>query len=175
MTNGYETAQEQRNWLERLGAKIPGFSGFQDRELRRDVDRMQREHISRELGALKGSVRSRARDYTDAGQIGALHLFDRLDRKLDGLSQAIRFADYGASGLFDVVKVMDQELEKLYEFDLTFLDGIAALRTGVESIPAPGSGDVQAVGDEIQSRLEAMEGRWQERKVLIGRVIESSS
>ena len=80
MGNGYEAAREQRNWLERLGALIPGFKGYQDRELRRDVDRMQREHISRELGVLKGSVRSRARDYTDAGQIGALHLFDRLDR-----------------------------------------------------------------------------------------------
>ena len=175
MSNGYEAAQEQRNWLERLGAKIPGFKGYQDRELRRDVDRMQREHISRELGVLKGSVRTRARDYTDAGQIGSLHLFDRLDRKLDGLSQSIRFADYGVSGLFDVVKILDEELEKLYEYDLTFLDDIAALKAGVDSIPAPAGGDVQSAVGEIQGRLESMEGRWQERGVLIGRVVESSS
>ena len=43
MGDGYESAQKQRNWLERLGARIPGFKGYQDRELRRDVDRMQRE------------------------------------------------------------------------------------------------------------------------------------
>ena len=175
MGNGYEAAQEQRNWLERLGARVPGFKGYQDRELRRDVDRMQREHISRELGALKGSVRSRARDYTDAGQIGALHLFDRLDRKLDGLSQAVRFADYGASGLFDVVKILEDELEKLYEFDLTFLDDIVALKAEIGSIPSPsGGGDVQDAAGAVQSRLEAMEGRWNERRVLVGRVVESS-
>jgi hypothetical protein len=40
MTNGFEEAQGHRNWLERLGDKIPGFKGYQDRELRRDVDRM---------------------------------------------------------------------------------------------------------------------------------------
>lgn len=175
MGNGYEAAQEQRNWLERLGARIPGFKGYQDRELRRDVDRMQREHISRELGLLKGSVRARARDYTDAGRIGLLHLFDRLDRKLDGLSQSIRFADYGASGLFDVVKVLEDELEKLYEFDLTFLDDVAALKGEVDSIPAPGNDQVQGAVGAIQNHLEAMEGRWNERKVLIGNVAGSSS
>ena len=133
MVDGYEAAEQQRNWLERLGEHIPGFKGYQDRELRRDVDRMQREHMSKELGALKATVRSRARDYTDAGQIGLLHIFDRLDRRLDGLSQAVRFADYGASGLFDVVKIHEDELAKLYEFDLAFLGEIGALRGDLES------------------------------------------
>src|SRR5689334_15331538 len=36
MTDGFEQAKAQRNALERLGAMIPGFRGFQDRELRRD-------------------------------------------------------------------------------------------------------------------------------------------
>jgi len=175
MDNGYEAAQQQRNWLERLGARIPGFKGYQDRELRRDVDRMQREHISRELGTLKGAVRTSARDYTDAGQIGVLHVFDRLDRKLDGLSQAIRFTDYGASGLFDVVKIMDAELAKLYEFDLSFLEDVSALRSEIGAIPAPGSGDLQAAAGAVQSRLDAMASRWDERKTLVGNVVQSSS
>ena len=72
MTDGFDEARQQRNWLERVGEKIPGFRGYFDRELRRDVDRMQRQHLSRELGRIKTAVRSRARDYTDAGQIGLL-------------------------------------------------------------------------------------------------------
>jgi FtsZ-binding cell division protein ZapB len=175
MDNGYEAAQQQRNWLERLGARIPGFKGYQDRELRRDVDRMQREHISRELGALKAAVRTHAREYADAGQIGALHAFDRLDRRLDGLSQSIRFTDYGASGLFDVVKIMDAELEKLYEFDLSLLEDVAALRADIAAIPAPGAGEVQDAAAAVQNRLDALAGRWEERKTLVGNVVQSSS
>lgn len=175
MVDGYDAAQQQRNWLERLGSYIPGFKGYQDRELRRDVDRMQREHLSRELGALKASVRNRARDYTDAGQIGLLHLFDRLDRKLDGLSQAIRFADYGASGLFDVVKIYDEELARLYEFDLSFLDSIATLRGGIDSIPSPGAGDAGESAKRAHRLLDEMTDRWSDRKVLIGDVVKSSS
>lgn len=175
MVDGYESAQQQRNWLERLVEYIPGFKGYQDRELRRDVDRMQREHISKELGALKASVRSRARDYTDAGQIGVLHLFDRLDRKLDGLSQSIRFSDYGASGLFDVVKIYEDELAKLYEFDVAFLDQVSALRSDLEAIPAPGAGDAESATATVRDRLESMVGRWAERKTMIGDIVKSSS
>jgi len=70
MTNGYDEAKGQRNLLERIAAKIPGFRGFQDRELRRDVDRLEREHLASEVGRLKAVVRERARAYTDAGRIG---------------------------------------------------------------------------------------------------------
>src|SRR3981081_1046991 len=98
MSNGYEQAQGQRNLLERLGAKIPGYRGFQDRELRRDVDKLQREHLAAELGRLKALRPTRARASPDAVQLGALAPFGRLDRQLDGLQQTIRFSDYGASG-----------------------------------------------------------------------------
>jgi hypothetical protein len=77
MTNGFEEAKLHRNWLERLVDKVPGFRGYQNRELRRDVDRLQREHLAKELGGLKTVVRMKAREYTDEGQIGMLHLFER--------------------------------------------------------------------------------------------------
>ena len=63
----------------------------------------------------------------DAGKIGALNGFDRLDRQLDGLSQAIRFSDYGASGLFDPVKIGEPELQRLYEFDLSVVNDLAQI------------------------------------------------
>src|ERR1700712_1121458 len=80
MTKAYEEAQGQRNWLERLGEKIPGYRGFQDRELRRDVDKTLREHLAAELGRLKGQLRDRSRAFVDAGKLAALNGFDRLDR-----------------------------------------------------------------------------------------------
>lgn len=92
MSNGYEEAKARRNVLERRGEKIPGFREFQEREPRRDVDRLQREHLAGELGRLKAALRDKARSYADAGQIGMLGGFDRLDRQIDGLSQSIRWS-----------------------------------------------------------------------------------
>ena len=173
MTNGgFEEAKAQRNILERLGDKIPGFRGFQDRELRRDVDKLQREHISGEIGRLKTALRDRARAYTDAGQIALLGPFDRLDRQLDGLSQSVRFADYGASGLFDAVKIGEAELQRLYEFDLSLLDDLAALRTEVGGIPSPGGQtDASAALDGVQQRVRAIEEKWRGREQVISNVV----
>ena len=172
MVNGFEEAREQRNWLERLGEKIPGFRGYQDRELRRDVDRRQREFLSRELGRLKTAVRGKARDYTDAGQIGVLHLFERLDRRLDGLSQAVRFANYGASGLFDVEKIGGEALDRLYQFDLSLLEDLDAMGAAVALVPDPGDGDSKPALDQLLDLTDGLRDKWSGRDGVISSVVQ---
>ncbi len=175
MSNGYEEAKAQRNVLEKLGEKIPGYRGFQDRELRRDVDRLQREHLASELGRLKSSLRDHARGYTDAGKIGALSGFDRLDRQLDGLSQAIRFSDYGASGLFDPVKIGEAELQRLYEFDLSVLDDLAQLEAAIAAVPAPGGDDPAPALTALQQSVRGLDDKWKRREQVIGSVVHGQS
>ncbi|HWN42389.1 MAG TPA: hypothetical protein VNW71_09210 [Thermoanaerobaculia bacterium] len=173
MSNGYEEAKGQRNVLERLGDKIPGFRGFQDRELRRDVDRMQREHLASDLGRLKAALRDKARSYTDAGKIGALSAFDRLDRQLDGLSQAVRFADYGASGLFSPVKIGDAELQRLYEFDLSVLQDVEDLEGQIAAVPEPGGEDPAKALDQVLQRSRVLEDKWKQRELVISNVVQA--
>ncbi|HVR11075.1 MAG TPA: hypothetical protein VMW75_23730 [Thermoanaerobaculia bacterium] len=178
MSNGYEQAQGQRNLLERLGAKIPGYRGFQDRELRRDVDKLQREHLAGELGRLKAMLANRARDYTDAGQLAALAPFGRLDRQLDGLQQTIRFSDYGASGLFDPVKINQPELERIYAFDLGVVDDVAAVEEAIAAVPAPAgdaaaAGDVEAL-DRVRDLVRALDDKWRQRRQVISEAVQSA-
>jgi hypothetical protein len=173
MTDGYDQSRAQRNWLERLGEKIPGYRGFQDRELRRDVDRLLREHLAAELGRLKSALRDRARGYTDAGKIGALSAFDRLDRQLDGLSQAIRFSDYGATGLFDPVKIGEPELARIYEFDQSVVDDLEQLEKEIAALPAPGGEAPGAALDHLIAGLRALDDKWRQREQVIGNVVEA--
>jgi hypothetical protein len=184
MTDGYDQARGQRNLLERLGAKIPGYRGYQDRELRRDVDKLQREHLAAELGRLKATLANRARDYTDAGQLAALAAFGRLDRQLDGLQQTIRFSDYGASGLFDPVKINEPELERLYAFDLAIVDDVAAVEQAIAAVPAPAAGAAGAEGaagaaagaalDGVRDLVRALDDKWRQRRQVIGEAVQSA-
>ena len=169
----YDQARSQRNWLERLGDKIPGYRGFQDRELRRDVDRLLREHLAAELGRLKAGLRDRARSYTDAGKIGVLGSFDRLDRQLDGLSQAVRFSDYGATGLFDPVKIGEPELARLYEFDQSVVDDLEQIEQGIVALPAPGGETPGAALDRLLQEVRALDDKWRQREHVIGNVVQA--
>jgi hypothetical protein len=172
MTDGYEQAKGQRSLLERLGAAIPGYRGFQDRELRRDVDKSQREHLAAELGRVKSALASRARDYTDAGQLAALAAFGRIDRQLDGLQQTVRFSDYGASGLFDPVKINEPELERLYAFDLGIIDDLNGLAQAVAALPAPSAGDAAPALDRVRDLVRAFDDKWRQRRQVISQTVQ---
>jgi len=172
MSQGFEQAKTQRNWLERLGAMIPCFGGFRDRELRRDVDKRQREALAAQVGRVKDSLRAKARGYADAGALAALESVERLEKKLDGLGQAIRFADYGASGLFDVEKIGAAELDRLYEFDVQWVDALAGLQAEVDGLPAAGDNPMAAL-DAVLTHLEALAAHWATRGQVISSVVQS--
>ena len=135
MTHGIEGAEERRNWLERIAAKIPGIKGYLDRELRRDVDKMQREWLAGQLDRGRGSVQEHVREWSRTGNLANLDLASSLDKALDRLANRIRHADYGYTGFFDVVKIREAELDRLYEFDLNLMDVVEDVALRIESLP----------------------------------------
>lgn len=172
--SGYDAARGERNLLERLRARIPGFAGFADRELRRDVDKLQREEIAAALRELKGRLRETARDFTDAGRLGSLDRFGRLDARLDRLAESIRFADYGASGLFAPDKIGEPELERLYRHDLSLLDDVDELGRLAEAIPRPGGEPPEPALDALLDRVRQVEAKWAERETVISDVVRAA-
>ena len=174
MERGFDEAKSQRNWLERLGEKIPGFRGFQDRELRREVDKLQREYLASEMTRLKSDLRKTAERYTDAGKIGVLHLFDRLDRRMDGLAGAMRYCDYGATGFFDVNKVDEAALEELYQFDLSVLADLTDLADSLAALPQPGDVDPMPSLESALERLQELEKKWASREAAVDKVVQTT-
>jgi hypothetical protein len=151
MTNGLEGAEERRNWLERIAAKIPGIKGYLDRELRRDVDKMQREWLAGQLDRGRGLVQEHIREWSRTGNLANLDLASSLDKALDRLANRIRHADYGYTGFFDVVKIRESELDRLYEFDLNLMSVVEDLALRIESLPGT------AAEPAVRSLLEAVQ------------------
>lgn len=163
MSNTFEDAKSQRNWLERLGEKIPGYRGYQDRELRRDVDKALREALAKQLEQVKAALRDKARRLTDAGAIASLAAVGRLDQRLEGLAQSIRFTDYGVSGLFDPVKIGEEELARIHAFDEGLADDVATLQAAVSSVPTDPTGAPAALDDTL-ILVAALETKWASRE-----------
>ena len=76
---------DQRNWLERLTSKIPGYSGYVDRETRRDVDKRHREQLADRLRRAKGPLTDVMRDLTNGGRLFEVTPVDAAIKKLDKL------------------------------------------------------------------------------------------
>src|SRR6185369_4793306 len=112
---------DQRNWIERLSSKIPGYSGYVDRERRRDIDKLHREHLADRLRRLKTPLTEFMKELSSTGRLFEVSPVDSAIKKLDQLENRVRFASYGYSGFFDVVKIEQDQLDSIYRFDLALV------------------------------------------------------
>ncbi len=119
--------QNEGNWLERLIHKIPGYSGYMDREQRRDLDKRHREGLAERLRHLKTPLTELMKQLTDGGRMFEIKPIDQAIKKLDTLENRIRFASYGYAGFFDVVKIEEPQLNAIYQFDLALIEQVEAL------------------------------------------------
>ena len=160
MNDGMERARERRNLIEELGAKIPGFRGYLERELRRDVDKMQRDWLANQVDRARFALNGTIRAWTKAGRLDVLSTAGSVEKALDRLANRIRHADYGASGFFDAVKIRDAELEKIYAFDLALSETLEYLALQIEQLP-PSSDDDTV--NRLYDAVQAADRRFDER------------
>ena len=152
MNDGLERARERRNILEELGAKIPGFRGYLERELRREVDKMQRDWLAGQVDRARFAVNGKIRSWTKAGRLDVLSTAGSVEKTLDRLANRIRHADYGSSGFFDAVKIGQDELDRIYAFDLALSETIEYLAVQVEQLPETADEEMLArLFDAVQS------------------------
>jgi hypothetical protein len=149
----------EKNWLEKLASAIPGISGYQAREGRRDTDKRLREWIASQLDRVKDRVEDAKLALTNAGNLQALNELGLLHRRLQGATDSIRFATYGYSGFFDQVKVKDAELEQLYAHDLRVLDAVKELQKIVED-PAHTPADALAAVGVLDGLIAERKRLW---------------
>ena len=143
-----DKARAGQNALEQIVNAIPGFRGYREKELRRDADRLEREHLATRLEACKKPLNDAAAAVSRSGDLSAINDIETARKRLDKLVARIRFADRGYAGFFDTVKVDEAALARVYEFDLALVEGVDAVRAS--------SGDAKAMTakiDEIDARL----------------------
>lgn len=151
MNDGMERAEERRNVFERIVAKIPGLKSYVDRELRRDVDKMQRDWLAERVDRCRTELNGKVRDWSRSGNLANLDLASSIEKALDRFANRIRHADYGYTGFFDPVKIREEELDRLYAFDLALIGSVEGLAARIEGLPST------AAGPELLSTLDAVQ------------------
>ncbi len=100
-----DKARAGQNALEQIANAIPGFAGYRDRELRRDADRLEREHLADRLETCKKGLNEAATAVSRSGNLDGINDIETARKRLDKVIARIRHADRGYSGFFDPVKV----------------------------------------------------------------------
>jgi hypothetical protein len=83
------------------------------------------------------------------------------------LADTIRFASYGYAGLFAEVKVDEQKLAQLYDYDLSLHQEIEELAVAVGNLKQYQDDEWKTVSlDDFQQAINRLEERLQKRKLI---------
>jgi len=141
MSDLFDKVSGQMDVFKKLASYIPGFSGYVERQNRRAADKLLRESVAARFEEL----------WTRASEIqtsmvgeGMLSLMDEMEQaaiKLRTFADKIKTASYGYAGFFDAVKIKEEELVLLYQFDLAFYQTAEQIESALDNVEA-------SMGDE---------------------------
>lgn len=129
----YEKAKGEMRFTERILAELPGFRGYKEKELRRESDRLIRNHLYERLTIARRDLKETFQKLSDSKMQEVLTDMDRFIMRFDRVSEKINHASYGYAGFFNVVKVEENKLDKMIEFDNGLLDSVEKLVTEADT------------------------------------------
>jgi hypothetical protein len=136
MSDLFERVTNDQDIFKKIMSKVPGFSGYIERQNRRASDKLLREAIANRFEGLWQRISALQRDLISQGEISSIDKLEAAAIKLRQFIDRVRTAAYGYSGFFDAVKVNQDELAQVYQYDLALLnmaDDVSHVVDNVES------------------------------------------
>jgi len=136
MSDLLSRVSQTRGGFEKLVGSIPGYKGYKEKEMRREADRILRETLARKYEEQWSRLNGVQKRLLAAGGIEYMDDVEGAATKLRGFIDKLKTAAMGYSGFFNAVKVKEDALDKLYEFDNALNDGLLQISGTIDGIEA---------------------------------------
>ena len=117
MSDIFDKVVGEQDFFKKLIAKIPGFNGYVERGDRRMSDKLLREQVALEFETQYQRVSDLQRDLISQGGLAYIDDLEAAAIKLRQFIDRVRTASYGYAGIFDAVKIKEDDLAQVYQFD----------------------------------------------------------
>jgi hypothetical protein len=162
-----DKAKASQNLLEKLVGAIPGFKGYREREMRRDADHAQREHLAVQLERNKAVLNDIAGRATRAGVLDLINDVETARKRLDKLVARVRYTDRGYSGFFDAIKVDEGMLGRVYQFDLDLINDVEGVQAAAMQASGAAAADTKPALTALVARIDAADAHLNEREEIL--------
>lgn len=151
---------------------IPGFKGYQDKESRRESDRLIREQLARDYQEQADRLGRMLTKFADQRALRAVSVVDGPHQRLTHFIARLRTASYGYAGLFSNRPVDQHALDQIAEFDQSLAEDVPALSQAISDLEAIDANDPAFAEqvEEISQAIEQLHDRFDRR----GEVIENA-
>ena len=156
MSNRFvEQAKAQMGALEELIKGLPGIRDYVDKEVRRDADHRLRQFIAAQLEEQKMRLYDLQKKLMSSGGLKWTDDVDGVVQKLQTLIDRVRSASQGYAGLFDSVRIREEQLDALHRFDVALAERVAGLKETFDGL-AQAISDNKEVGAVVERASSAV-------------------
>lgn len=164
MSDLFDRVTSDQDIFKKLLEKIPGFKGYIKRANRRVSDKLLRETIAARYEELWQRLSGLQRDLIRAGDIARVGDLEAAAIKLRQFIDRVKTASYGYSGFFDAVKVNEEDLARVYAYDLALMEKADEVSRAVDHVETSIGTDgltaaIRNIVSVSQSCIDAFEKR----------------
>ena len=170
MVDYMEKSKQDRGIFERISLYIPGYSGYRQRNMRRDIDRLVRSHVALSIKEVKTVMADLKRQVMDNGDLQSVKTMERITVKIDTYMKTIESAESGYSGMWETIKTNESDLDSIVEWDEKLVVGSEELKAALKELRDrvdEGSADVKKELREIERYVDDLKDGLNERKLVI--------
>ena len=163
--------RENRDIIDRISARLPGFKGYAERAEGHDTDAIVRNLLVDRLRKFKSGINARSLELTQRGEHRTLPHLESLSVLLETLVKKCQHAVTGASASLSGVAVAENDMTRLLEYDWSLIALTDDLEKKADEIRTASADNLGAVTRDFGNRLREFEKSFDERKNVLLEVL----
>jgi len=157
MSDIRDQVADDQGIIKKIQMHVPGYKGYREREDLRIADSLLRNQLANEMDNVVESVKRSRDELTKNMEMELMTDVGELVNYLDAITNKIRHAQQGYSGFSADVRIEQEELNRLYEWDLSLLELIAELKertTTLEDNAVQKSSEIKTSMRDVRAEVD---------------------
>lgn len=169
LQSNLEQIKSKENFFEKIKRWIPGYDGYVNRDNSRELDTLLRNQLASKLEENKVHIKNSTSALSNNGKLFEAGNIDKIDKKNEEAIAKLKSAARGYSGAFDVVKIKEEKLNMLYQFDSGLITDIENVNSKFDELERKaGAGeDIKQTVSDISTALDAFLQKFTDRENLL--------
>lgn len=172
-----QKVEDDRGLVKKIEMAIPGFRGYRKREDLRIADRLLREQLADMLGSSVKKLESARGKLADAKDLKNMDRMRKLVNSAATAENRVRHAEQGYTGVSPDYRIEEDELNRLYEWDLGLLREIERVTASASDLDAAAgsespedvAGNMKQAAKSLDTFIEIFDKR---REAIAGLLVE---
>jgi len=163
--------EADRGLLKKIQLRIPGYAGYRRREDIRAADNLLRIQIFEKMKAFRAELESAREDAGRASTAISLSALGNVIFDLEATEGRVRHGEQGYSGISATIRIEEEELDRLYEYDYAMIEGLDRAAQDVPTLRAAIEANDKSAFDKgvkaLRADLKAFDDAFKQRIAII--------